>query len=362
MVGRSFTWLAGTALFTVLGIFAACNEPNDPGGKEDKDGVNNVPPGKSTSSGDGGEGGGLGPVCTENVDCDDENLCTIDECVDFHCTNTEENNPDPCTLSVCDPDTGMITTSFSQVIFSEGFADNLQEWTLEGQWAFAATAPSTGGLDQGNDPANDAANMPGGFAAQTAPGALVNPTGGIAERLRSPAIDLSGLSAADFFTLRFKRWLNSDAPPIMTVKVEVNDGAQEVVVWENVGKIIDAPPHGTGWFEVRLDVSGPFRAALENGASPTVSFTMLKNGSGQSVGGWTIDDLTIERALFPVDDLLCTLDSCVAVDGMAVPVGTPMPAIVDTIDCTTFVCDAGSLDNPTQAENTPDCIIEPPPP
>jgi hypothetical protein len=252
----------------------------------------------------------------------------------------------------------MVVTSLYEVLFEEGFFDNTQMWTMEGQWSFNPTAASTGGLEGGDDPANDAAGTPGGRVAQTGGmTGLVDPTGGVAERLRSPPLVIPDADPADFYTLRFQRWLNSDAPPIMTVTVEVNDGAQDVVVWENQGKIIDAPAHGIGWFEVRLDVTAPIRTALENGASPTISFTMLKNGSGQSVGGWAIDDLTLERSSFPVDDQLCTLDTCVGVDGMAVPVGTPMPAIQDMLACTTFVCDPGSFDNPQQQEATPDCIV-----
>ncbi len=359
MARRSFTWLAGTALFTVLGSFAACNEPNDPGGKDDKDGVNNVPPGKSTSSGDGGEGGGLGMVCTEDADCDDDNLCTLDECVDFHCQNTEDDDGDPCTTSTCNPIDGVVITELYEVLFQETFSDNAAMWTMGGQWSFAATVASTGGLEGADDPADGPTGMPGEFVAQTngATSGLVDPTGGVADRLRSPPIVIPSPTPADFYTLRFQRWLNADTPPIMTVTVEVNDGAQDVVVWENQGKIIDAPAHGIGWFEVRLDVTAPIRTAIENNEPVTISFTMLKNGSGQSVGGWAIDNLTLERSSFPVDDQLCTLDTCVGVDGMAVPVGTPMPAVQDMLACTTFVCDPGSLDNPQQQEATPDCIV-----
>jgi hypothetical protein len=346
------TWASAWTVFALL----ACNEDNDPGGVEDKDGVNKVQPG-DTNDGTGGEAGGIAEICAGAEDCDDEDPCTVDECIAFNCRHTAAGDDgNACTFDVCDPGTGMTTSQTAVVVFSEAFADNAAMWTLQGQWNIGPTVATTGALDDGDDPATDhTATMDNGVA-QTGAGALVNTTGGVAERLRSPAIDVPDPDPADFYTLRFWRWLNSDAAPIMTVTVEATAPTGDVVLWTNQGKVIDAPPRGIGWFEVRIDVTDQVRAQLDAGEQPSFSWTFTKNGSAQSVGGWAIDDVTLEKSKVPVDDQLCTLDTCSTVDGMAVAVATPMPAVDDGIACSVFVCDAGSFDNPQQQESTPDCF------
>ncbi len=346
---RSFTWAASLALLASFG----CNTDNDPGGVEDKTGVNDIPPGQSTSAGSGGEGGGIGgDPCTDPTDCDDGDACTVDECVQFNCRNTIPSDDNACTYDDCQDGASTYTTS--KVLFSEDFSDNMAMWSLTGQWSIGPTVVSAGGLDGGNDPALDHTSSMDNGVAQTAAGALVQPTGGISETLESPAIPLAGVGQSDFYTLRFWRYLNADAPPVMTATVEARQGMSGMeIVWESTSKIIDAPPRGTGWFEVRLDVTNAVRACLADGVFPIFRWGFVKNGSAQSVGGWAIDDVSLEASKVPVDDLLCTLDSCADVNGMAVGVSTPMPAIDDGLACSTFVCDAGSFDNPTQQETAP---------
>lgn len=346
---RSFTWAAGLALLASFG----CNTENDPGGVEDKTGVNDIPPGQSTSAGSGGEGGGIGgDPCTEPADCDDGDACTIDECVSFACRNTIPSDDNACTFDSCVDGATSYTTS--KVLFTETFADNMAMWTTTGQWSIGPTVVSTGGLEGGDDPALDHTSSMDNGVAQTAAGALVQPTGGVPELLESPPIAITGAGQSDFYTLRFWRWLNADAAPVMTATVEAKNGATTYeTIWTSTSKIIDAPPRGIGWFEVRLDVTNAVRASLAAGVQPTFRWGFVKNGSAQSVGGWTIDDVTLEASKVPVDDLLCTLDSCADVNGTAVGVSTPMPAVDDGLACSTFVCDAGSFDNPAQQENAP---------
>ncbi len=354
MLRSRFAW---SLLGLVWLIPFACNVDNDPDGTEDKTGVNDIPPGQSTGAGTGGEGG-VGLPCADATDCDDEDDCTADSCVNLMCRNTSiADDGNACTYDLCSQ--GTVTNPPGFVLFSDQFTDNMQMWALTGQWQIGPAAASAGALDGGDDPATDHSASDDNGVAGTVIGDLVAPTGGTSEYLTSPAIVLTGSDPnTDFYTLRFWRWLNADAAPVMTTNVEVSDTATTFVeVWSSTSKIIDAPPRGVGWFEVRIDITSAVRDAVGAGVDPVIRFGFVKNGSAQSVGGWSIDDVTVEATRAPVDDLLCTLDTCTDVDGAAVPVATPMPAIDDGIACSTFVCDAGSFDNPQQQENMPDCFM-----
>jgi hypothetical protein len=348
MARSSFSCAGALALLAALG----CNDATGTGGVEDKSGVNEIPPGQNTSAGSGGEGGGTLP-CADPADCNDDNDCTVDACVNFMCQNTSiADDGDPCTFDTCNA--GMASNAPSLVLFSESFATNDAMWTLTGQWAIGAAVASAAALDGGNDPATDHSTTDDNGVAGTVIGDLVQPTGGVSEYLTSPPIPLGAATANDFFTLRFWRWLNADTPPVMTATVEVQDSATTFVpVWTSVSKIIDAPPRGIGWFEVRIDVTSAVRDAIAAGVDPQIRFGFVKNGSAVSVGGWTVDDVSLEAVKAPVDDQLCTIDSCAEASGMAVAVSTPMPAVDDMNACSTFVCDAGSFDNPQQQEPMP---------
>lgn len=349
MARSSFSCAGALALLALIG----CNDQTGTGGVEDKTGVNDIPPGQGTGSGQGGEGGG-GLPCASQSDCNDEDDCTVDACVNFQCRNTTTaDDGNPCTFDRCAA--GVVSNSPSLVLFSDDFGMAPKAWTAQGQWALGPALASVGGLDGGNDPDTDHTGTDDNGVAGTVIGDLVQPTAGVSEYLISPVIDTAGATVNDFFTLRFWRWLNADAPPVMTATVELTSGpAMEYTpVWTSTSKIIDAPPRGIGWFEVRIDVTSEVRAAISAGFPLIMAFGFVKNGSAVSVGGWTIDDVSLEAVKAPVDDQLCTLDTCVDANGMAVAASTPMPAVDDMNACSTFVCDAGSFDNPQQQEPTP---------
>jgi hypothetical protein len=346
------TILAGSGLLLALGTLlpvVGCYESPAPRDPEDKDGVNIVPsPTRSSGVGSGGIGGGggegggstgTGTPCMVQADCEDGDPCTIDTCSTMQCARTNAaddgnkcttdtcdamtgnitNMPvvvtpdtDACTLSVCDPNTGVVNPK-SVAIFSDDFSDNAAGWVLGPEWQVGTANESLGGLNEGNDPTVDNTMTNDNGIAGTVLGGLVANTDHAASFLTSPPINVTSLVIGESVTLRFHRWLNSDAPAVMNSTIEVSDGTTYTQVWGNSGAIFDSPPTGTGWFEVRLDVTTQAQAAKAAGAPMRVRFGFDHAVTQTaSVGGWNIDDVSVERWAIPADGQICTLDDCSA--------------------------------------------------
>lgn len=366
----------GLALFSSLAVLA-CNETTGNSGTEDKDGVNEVPSPNGTSVGPGGLGGGgtggagggvNGQPCQTTQDCDDGNPCTTENCVSMKCeqvnaaddgnactTDTCDpmtgditnvpvmvNDNDPCTYDTCDPATGAKNQVFVP-FFADDFDNNAAGWALGPQWAIGSAASSMGAANGGDDPASNH-SMTGDGVAGTALGAVIAAQAA-PSYLTSPVIDLSSVdTATDKVQLRFWRWLNAEAPPEMTAFVEVQVGAATTQVWTNetAGQlIIDSPPLGTGWFQMRLDISAEANAAKTMGQPLRVRFGFTKGAAVPSIGGWNIDDVEVGRSLVLADGDLCTLDNCIDNGGAPAADHPMIPTIDDGNDMTTFVCVPG---------------------
>ncbi len=392
-MGGALVTLAVMAFPAVSALVGGCNEATGIPGEEDKSGVNDVPsPGEGNTMGPGsggfGEGGGstgTGAPCTKDADCQDSDLCTLETCgAELKCVQVgAADDHNACTTDTCDPDTGEVANTPVQVndnnpctfdecnpatgaknltlipIFSESFNDNVQGWALGPQWQIGSAAATTNAKDGGNDPSSDfSANGDG--VAGTALGGLVaetmDPEGSF---LTSPGIDVSMITDAEFITVRFYRWLNSDAPPEMTSFVEVLQcpvatPSTYVRLWENTGEVIDAPSGdvavagGTGWFPVRYDVTAQARACRDAGEPIRVRFGFQKGTAMPSIGGWNIDDFTLNRALVQADADICTDDVCIN-SGGSPTYDHPQLNIDDGEDATTFACDPGT--GPSQNPN-----------
>ena len=321
--------VAGTGFLLALGTIlpvVGCYESPAPREPEDKDGVNIVPsPTRSSGVGSGGLGGGgtgggtgTGMACLTASECEDGDPCTIDACVTQVCVRTDaaddgnlctndsciNNNGsafvtntavsvaddmDSCTIDVCDPNTGLVNPK-SVAIFKEDFSDNGAGWLLGPEWQIGTANESLGGLNEGNDPTTDFTMTNDNGVAGTVLGGLVANTDHAPSYLTSPAIPLTNVVTGEPVTLRFRRWLNSDAPS---------------------GAIFDSPPTGTGWFEVRLDITVPAQAAKAAQAPMRIRFGFDHAVTQTaSVGGWNIDDVSIERWGQPADGQICTIDDC----------------------------------------------------
>ena len=358
-------------LSAALALVACDETTGQSDGPEDKDGVNIIPsPGKSSgaSMGAGGFGeggaGGAGQACEDNTDCIISDPCTIDVCtsekVCAHLDKADDNNA--CTDDACDPDTGVVThapvavddanvCTFDscdpvtgpthlpgRILFTEDFSDNQAVWTLGAQWVIGSAAPSSGGLNGGNDPDVDHTMTNDDGVATSGQGLLVTTTAG-PSYLTSPPITITGVPTTEFVTLDFFRWLNADAPPEMTAFIEAFNGTSFVTVWTNSTQVFDAPPLGTGWLEVRVDMTAEALACQAANTPFRFRFGFTKGAAMPSIGGWNIDDLTLFHTRIATDDDVCTLDVC-SDDGNGNPTATfsAITPIDDGDDCTDFNC------------------------
>jgi len=344
--------LTGTCVLIAAGAMTqliACDESSAARDPEDKTGVHDVPsPTRSSGVGQNGAGGGgggdgsgggttTGAPCNNQPDCEDDDICTIDTCDAGKCTqNDAANDGNPCTMDscdmtglikntpivptddmnactfdVCDPATGAVSPT-ALTIFSDDFSSNAKGWILGAEWQIGTANASIGGLNGGNDPDMDFSMSDDNGVAGTVLGGLVSNTTHGPQYLTSPAISLATFNpGSEFLTLRFRRWLTTDAPGTMPVTVELLDGAgMATQLWTNQGAIFDSPPDGTGWFEFRLDITTLATAAKTTGAM-RIRFGFSRNMSGgASVGGWNIDDFSIERWAQAADLDACTTDDC----------------------------------------------------
>jgi hypothetical protein len=300
----------GLAAAAALSALAACSEnlPDRP--REDRDGVNRVPPPSSEASG-GGE------ACTDDADCDDADACTLDACVGGFCANTDasdDGNPctddscDPttgdvknapievmpdglaCTLDVCDPATG---TKFPEAIalFVDDFADATSGWTLDEEWAIGPTMATMGAVNEGNDPALDASDTNDNGVAATGLGAFISNTAHDARYLTSPPIAVGEVDlATEKVVLDYARWLNLDDRGVASV--EVFDGAAWTTLDSISTGVLDAL---SGWTPKQHDVTAAVAAAKAANKPIQVRFGLSRLDGGGAVGGFTLDDVQLER-------------------------------------------------------------------
>ncbi|MFO0547148.1 MAG: hypothetical protein U0271_02105 [Polyangiaceae bacterium] len=345
-------------------VTAACDETTGINETEDKDGVNLIPsPGKSTGATNPGSGGGdaggagmgggtQGQPCTIQPDCDDQNACTIDNCVSGKCEQQRaEDDGNACTTDSCNPDTGLITNTPVIVddmnpctfdscdlitgvanpteipVFEEHFDNNVQGWALGPQWTIGSAAASMGAKDNGNDPSSDHSAQGDGVAG-TALGGLVMQVA--TTIMTSPPISLASVKAGEKVGLRVWRYLNVDAlPDVATIELSV-DGTSSQTLWTSGASatgVIDNPAGpagagngGGGWVEMRFDLTASVAGNVGTANPIRVRFTYSKGSGMPSMGGWNVDDFSIVRQKVAFDGDQCTTDGCQAQD-----VNTPIP-------------------------------------
>jgi hypothetical protein len=232
--------------------------------------------------------------CLKDVDCDDNDDCTIDKCTENECQNIntccfsdEECNDfdDICTIDSCvDGDCVYAPTGVDGccqgVIFRDDFSTD-KGWQFDTEWERGSAQPSGGG--SGNpDPSSDHT----GSADNHIIGAVIG--GNCAQTLHSfywatsPVIDTQNASN---LRLYFWRWLNSDYAPYMVNAVDVYNGSEWVRIWETGGPpgIVDS-----SWQFVSHDVT-----AYKNSNFQVRFGFMIGSGGVYSIGGWNVDDVVL---------------------------------------------------------------------
>lgn len=330
--------VAALVVPTATALVGGCDETTGTDGFEDKDGVNDVPsPSKTDSTGPGfggaGEGGGTttGAPCIEPADCDDDDPCTNEDCVDEACVQTSKADDDnlctedtcdetgavshtpinaadtdPCTFDVCDPAEG-VSHPTALPIFSEDFTDE-QGWNVGTGWSIGPAAASADALNGGNDPGEDVSQSGDDIAGTVIGGLVTETTIGL---LESPPIDVQTLAENEPVTLRYSRWLNTESSPEMIAAVLVGCGAADTPIWTSNGAVLDAPPTGTGWFQVRHDITAQANTCRAAAQPLRIGFALTHNGQATpDSGGWNIDEVQVVRVKVPADGDICTEDVC----------------------------------------------------
>ena len=248
---------------------------------------------------------GMGEVCTnkwsENCclalsDCDDEDPCTQDSCLDNECIHVEiccdsnadcDDGDDVCTTETCDNNfcvyepTG-IEGCCNIPLFEDDFQNNLG-WDYGPNWNQASAAVSEGSAYGNPDPALDHTGSDDNFVAGVVVGGNAPTTEVHASYfLTSPSINTAGV---ENLTLTFWRWLNSDYDPYMTNNIEVFDGATWVEIWAT------GPAPGTQdsvWTYQEFDVT----AHANSNFQVRFGYAISSNGV-YDVSSWNIDDVKV---------------------------------------------------------------------
>lgn len=184
------------------------------------------------------------------------------------------------------------------VYFSEDFSDNSRAWALEQEWEIGPTFESPALVatwEYGNlDPAMDhSASTDNGVAALGVGKNIQYKRVHGLEYLTSPLIPLPSGPATMYLT--FQSWLNLDEKTWTHVTVEVFDGVQWKLKWENGDEVTTE----TTWNRKEISV------AKESNPSFRVRFgfssTSALNANGKNVfpwltSGWNVDDVTVSSA------------------------------------------------------------------
>ena len=191
-------------------------------------------------------------------------------------------------------------------------------WTLGTEWQVADATASAGHTTGNADPASD---FTPGTSDDKVAGVVI---GGNATTtvhnyywLTSPNIDTS--AAAGAMQLSYRRWLNSDAPPWMTSRVEIstNGGSSWSLVWQNTAAVSDS-----AWQLVEHDITAMKATQMR------VRFGVRIGASGaKKASSWNLDDVQI----------LADQTSCQAAGGSCAK---------GQACCNSPVCDAGKCGSP----------------
>ena len=166
-----------------------------------------------------------------------------------------------------------------EVIQREDF-DEDPGWPTEGGWAFGA--PSGGGGTHGHPDPN--AGCTGANVYGVNLEGDYDPTPGGAHFLTAGPFDCTGYSEV---TLRFARWLNSDASPLVWNVVHVsNQGRVWHVVWQSPeGETIS----DDGWQSMEYDISG----VASRQSEVYVRWGYRVTAGADPYSGWNLDDVVL---------------------------------------------------------------------
>ncbi len=170
-------------------------------------------------------------------------------------------------------------------------------WTLEGDWAWGQPTGQGGdSTGRGKDPTS----------AQVPPGSNGNVLGTNLQGNYSPSVDESATSNNIDCTgkvqcqLTFTQWLNVEAYGSDEATVEVSNGGDWVVVWQNSP---DQDTIMTGFQTVTVDIS----QVTDNQSAVRIRFRLVSNGSIE-YGGWNLSSVKLTSAgngtrfSFPLND------------------------------------------------------------
>jgi len=192
---------------------------------------------------------------------------------------------DPCTLESCAPLSGecVHVVSAPVVHLDEGFADNLNGWTLDEEWEIGPAAPSSWcHPDTGQDPANDHTETTDDGVAGVVIGGCADNSPHPPWCITSPAMDAT--LSAGALNLSYWRRLGTDASNLRKDEVEVWDGSAWQLLW-NHGEFVNDPD----WVFQSHDLQAYRNDALRVRFCHEVVHQFSSNASG-----WSLDDVRIE--------------------------------------------------------------------
>ncbi|HUG99005.1 MAG TPA: Ig-like domain-containing protein [Gammaproteobacteria bacterium] len=172
------------------------------------------------------------------------------------------------------------------IYFSEDFSDNLQGWTLEGEWGIGPTAVSTGQQQGNSDPASDQSTTVDNGVAGIVLGGNYSNSVHAPFYLTSPVIDLTGESGT--VNLSYWRWLNCDQQPFVKATIDVWNGTSWVNIWQNSTSELTTDSAWTRFeFDVTAYKNAAFKVRFGHGTGMSGSFLAF------IMSGWNVDDLTL---------------------------------------------------------------------
>ena len=162
------------------------------------------------------------------------------------------------------------------VLFTEDFSDNAAGWALGTEWQIGTATTSSGQTVGNGDPAQD--HTPNGDNGVA--GVVIGGNAGAVAHdyvyLTSPVINTS--AASNPVTLEFYRWLNSDAAPSMTNRVEVFDGS----AWQTVRQSGVPGVQDSSWQRQQFDVPHTRTRTCESGSASASPPARLPSVRGTS--------------------------------------------------------------------------------
>lgn len=178
--------------------------------------------------------------------------------------------PDPCA------ELGTKT----KLYFFDAFGPGDDKWALDETWEIGPAAPSTSNAAGFNgDPKEDhSPNLNNELAGVKIGGDAPTNVHDFFYMTTMAGLDTS--AEPDKLVLVYQRWLNSDAPGIMTSKVEVGDGDQWSLVWDNKDAVADDK-----WVRQASELSDAKRPSLK------IRFGYSVSEGAKSVSSWNVDDV-----------------------------------------------------------------------